>query len=39
MAAGTGWRVVWWPHHKQDDAERLRVEARARGLKLELIAF
>jgi hypothetical protein len=39
MAAGKRWRVVWWPHPRQDDAERLRLEARARGLKLELIAF
>lgn len=39
MAAGKRWRVVWWPHPQQDEAERLRIEARARGLKLELIAF
>lgn len=39
MPVGRQWRVVWWPHPQQDEAERLRVEARARGLKLELIAF
>jgi hypothetical protein len=39
MATGQRWRVVWWPHPKQDEAERLRAQARARGLKLELIAF
>ena len=39
MATGQRWRVVWWPHPQQADAERLRVAARARGLKLELIAF
>ncbi|MCP5285749.1 MAG: hypothetical protein H6933_12700 [Burkholderiaceae bacterium] len=39
MAAGKRWRVVWWPHPKAEDAERLRLEASARGLKLEVIAF
>ncbi|MCB1998204.1 MAG: hypothetical protein KDG57_20430 [Rhodoferax sp.] len=39
MAAGPRWRVVWWPHPKAEDAERLRLEASARGLKLEVIAF
>lgn len=33
------WRVVWFPHPVQREAERLLVEARARGLKVELIAF
>lgn len=39
MPTGRRWRVVWWPHPEQAEAERLRVEARARGLDLELIAF
>jgi hypothetical protein len=33
------WRVVWFPHPAQRDAEELVVQARARGLKVELIAF
>ena len=33
------WRVVWWPHPQQQEAEALLREARARGLKVELIAF
>jgi hypothetical protein len=39
MPAGRRWRVVWWPHPQAEEAERLRVEASARGLKLEVIAF
>jgi hypothetical protein len=39
MPAGQRWRVVWWPHPQADEAERLRLEASARGLKLEVIAF
>lgn len=33
------WRVVWFPHPVQREAEDLIVQARARGLKVELIAF
>jgi hypothetical protein len=33
------WRVVWWPHPRQQEAEALLKEARARGLKVELIVF
>lgn len=39
MAAKGRWRVVWWPHPQQRQAEQLLLEARARGLKVELIAF
>ena len=39
MPAGRRWRVVWWPHPQAEEAERLRLEASARGLKLEVIAF
>ncbi len=39
MPAGKRWRVVWWPHPQAEEAERLRLEASARGLKLEVIAF
>lgn len=39
MPAQGRWRVVWFPHPVQREAERLIVEARARGLKVELIAF
>lgn len=39
MRAGRHWRVVWWPHPQADDAEQLRREALARGLKLEVISF
>ena len=39
MRAGRHWRVVWWPHPRAEDAEQLRREALARGLKLEVIAF
>jgi hypothetical protein len=39
MPTQNRWRVVWFPHPVQRDAERLLVEARARGLKVELIAF
>lgn len=39
MAAKGRWRVVWWPHPQHKQAEQLLLEARARGLKVELIAF
>ena len=39
MASKGSWRVVWWPHPQQKQAEQLLLEARARGLKVELIAF
>lgn len=39
MAAQGRWRVVWWPHPQHAAAEALLLEARARGLKVELIAF
>ena len=39
MRAGRHWRVVWWPHPRAEDAEQLRREALARGLKLDVIAF
>lgn len=39
MAAKGRWRVVWWPHPQQKQAEQLLLEARARGLKVELITF
>ena len=39
MAAQGRWRVVWWPHPRQKEAEALLLEARARGLKVDLIAF
>ena len=39
MAAQGRWRVVWWPHPRQDEAQVLLVEARARGLPVELIRF
>ena len=39
MAAQGRWRVVWWPHLQEKDAEALVQQARARGLKVELIAF
>lgn len=39
MSAQGRWRVVWWPHPQQQEAEALLLQARARGLKVELIAF
>lgn len=39
MPAQGRWRVVWFPHPVQREAEDLVVQARARGLKVELIAF
>lgn len=39
MPAQGRWRVVWFPHPEQREAEALVVQARARGLKVELIAF
>jgi hypothetical protein len=39
MAAQGRWRVVWWPHPQQKEAQALLLEARARGLKVDLIAF
>lgn len=39
MASQGRWRVVWWPHPRQQEAEALLKEARARGLKVELIVF
>lgn len=39
MPVGRRWRVVWWPHPQAEEAERLRRAARARGLKLEVVAF
>jgi hypothetical protein len=39
MKARGRWRVVWWPHTQQQDAQALLAEARARGLQVELIPF
>jgi hypothetical protein len=39
MPAGHRWRVVWWPHPQRAEAEALMLQARARGLKVELIDF
>ena len=39
MSAQGRWRVVWWPHPQQQEAEALLLQARARGLKVELIVF
>lgn len=39
MQAQGRWRVVWWPHPQRAQAEELLLAARARGLKVELIAF
>lgn len=39
MSAQGRWRVVWWPHPQQQAAEALLLQARARGLKVDLIAF
>ncbi|MBT9487026.1 MAG: hypothetical protein IV093_05890 [Rubrivivax sp.] len=39
MSAQGRWRVVWWPHPQQQEAQALLLQARARGLKVELIAF
>jgi hypothetical protein len=39
MPSGRRWRVVWWPHAQRQAAQELLLQARARGLKAELIDF
>jgi hypothetical protein len=39
MRAQGRWRVVWWPHTQQQEAQALLAAARARGLQVELIPF
>jgi len=39
MARGGRWQVVWWPLPDRRRAEDLLVEARARGLKVEIVSF
>lgn len=39
MPVGRAWRVVWWPHPKREDAERLLATVRARTLHADLVVF
>jgi hypothetical protein len=39
MAAGRGWRAVFWPFPTEKDAEKVRLALADKGLRTELLEF